>query len=115
MDVAARRELNNGLGETLSRSFEFAVTPTIFGAIGYLIDNLLGTGVVFAIGLLILGLAGVLIRWYYDYVTRIDAVEQERELRRKETKVAAPVITRPDTSWPSLPTGITLDREVGEQ
>ena len=39
MDLRSKRETYNGFGEALSRAFEFAVTPAIFGGIGWLIDN----------------------------------------------------------------------------
>lgn len=43
MDLRQRRELHNGFGESLSRAFELAVTPIIFGFFGYLLDRWLGT------------------------------------------------------------------------
>ena len=113
MDVAARRELNNGFGDTMARSFEFAVTPVIFAGIGYVIDRIVGTTLVFTIGLLVFALAGVLIRWYYDYDLKIKKVEEERVERRSATPLAAPVITRPDVEPAGLPTGITLDDSPG--
>jgi F0F1-type ATP synthase assembly protein I len=38
-----RRALNNGAGEALSRAFELALTPTLMGGLGWLLDNWLGT------------------------------------------------------------------------
>jgi F0F1-type ATP synthase assembly protein I len=43
MDLRQRRELHNGFGESLSRAFELALTPAIFGFLGYLLDGWLGT------------------------------------------------------------------------
>ena len=42
LNLSERRELNNGFGEALSRAFEIAVTPAIFGVGGYLLDRKLG-------------------------------------------------------------------------
>lgn len=109
MDVAARRELNNGFGDALARSFEFAITPMIFAAIGFGIDRALDTTVLFTILLLVFGLVGVLIRWYYDYEHKISLVEAKREERRVATPLSAPVINKPIVDDGGLPTGITLD------
>jgi F0F1-type ATP synthase assembly protein I len=38
-----RRELNNGVGNALSRAVELTVTPIIFGFFGWLLDSRLGT------------------------------------------------------------------------
>ena len=109
MDVAARRELNNGFGDALARSFEFAITPMIFAAIGFAIDRALDSSVLFTISLLVFGLVGVLIRWYYDYEHKISLVEAKRDERRKATPLAAPVVTKPVIEHGGLPTGVTLD------
>lgn len=44
-----RRELNNGFGEALSRAFEMAVTPALFGGLGFLLDRWLGVIPLFTI------------------------------------------------------------------
>lgn len=109
MDLAARRELNKGFGDTLARSFEFAVTPVIFAAGGFGLDQILGTTVVFTIVLLIFGLTGVLIRWFYDYERHISHIESERAERLSNVELSAPVINRPMTNMAGLPTGVTLE------
>jgi F0F1-type ATP synthase assembly protein I len=53
----ARRELNNGFGDALSRAFELAATPAIFGGIGWLLDRWLGTRFLVAVGIVV-GMAG---------------------------------------------------------
>jgi hypothetical protein len=49
LDRSYRRELNNGFGDALSNAFEFAVTPAIFGVLGYFIDRALGLVPVFTL------------------------------------------------------------------
>jgi len=113
MDVAARRDLNNGFGNTLSRSFEFAVTPTLFGAAGYYLDSRVGTTLVFTILLLVLALVGTIARWYYDYESRMSTLDEQHATRRDASplrsgeQVAARVTI--DRSSPKLPTGVRLD------
>lgn len=43
VDLGHRRELHKGFGDALSRAFELAVTPAIFGVLGWLLDGKLGT------------------------------------------------------------------------
>jgi len=113
MDVAARRDLNNGFGNTLVRSFEFAVTPTLFAAAGYYLDSLIGTPLVFTIAFLVLALAGTLIRWYYDYTMHMGTLDEQRIAKRDTSPVgegqkpSARVIV--DRSNAKLPTGVRLD------
>jgi len=115
MDVDARRELNNGFGDALARSFEFAMTPMIFGAVGFAIDRALDTSVVFTVTMIVFGLVGVLIRWYYDYEHKISIVENQRTDRRNAQPLAAPVLGKPIDDRGGLPTGVTLDSGSGQQ
>ncbi len=49
MDILAKRELNNGFGESLAKAFELVVTPGIFGFFGWLLDHKLGTAPLFTL------------------------------------------------------------------
>ncbi len=49
MDILARRELNNGFGESLAKAFELVVTPGIFGFLGWLLDHKVGTTPLFTL------------------------------------------------------------------
>lgn len=51
MNLRAIREVNTGFGDGLASAFELVATPAIFGFLGYLIDQRLGTGAVFLLGL----------------------------------------------------------------
>jgi F0F1-type ATP synthase assembly protein I len=62
-----RRHLNQGFGRALSNAFEIAVVPAIFLAIGWGVDHLVGTHLVFAIVLGLVGLAGTVVKMYYAY------------------------------------------------
>lgn len=52
-----RRETNQGLGDALATSFEFAATTAIFLGLGWLLDRWLGTRFLVAVGVLV-GMAG---------------------------------------------------------
>lgn len=62
-----KRDLYNGFGDALSRAFEFAVTPAVFGFLGYLLDVRLGLVPVFTIVLLLMALVGMFVRTWYSY------------------------------------------------
>jgi hypothetical protein len=72
------RELNNGAGDALSRAFELALTPIIFGAIGLFIDNRLGTRPLIALALFTFTLCYVAWKFYVKYAQ--DMREHEDQL-----------------------------------
>lgn len=49
MDLRDKRDLYNGFGDGLGRAFELAVTPAVFGLVGYVVDRWLGTKPLFLI------------------------------------------------------------------
>lgn len=75
-----RRALNRGFGDALSRAFELAVTPTIFGGFGWLLDRWLGTAPVLMLVLFLF--TAVYLMW--KLLTGYDAAmrAQEDELFR---------------------------------
>jgi F0F1-type ATP synthase assembly protein I len=78
VDLRERRELNNGFGNALSRAVEIAVTPTIFGFLGYLLDGKLGTRPLFMLVFFIAVLAYVVWKLFMAYDTQMK--EEERKL-----------------------------------
>lgn len=113
MDLAAKRELNNGFGDSLSRAFELAVTPAVFAGFGYLIDRLLGIVPVFTIALMVLAVFGELVLWWYRYDYKMSQLEQELIAKRSSGSDAqapsqAPVKAKVFDDA-RLPTGVTLD------
>jgi F0F1-type ATP synthase assembly protein I len=44
-----RRQLTNGFGNALAKAFELALTPAIFGFLGWLLDRRLGTEPLFLV------------------------------------------------------------------
>lgn len=72
MDLRAKRELNNGFGETLNRAFELALIPLIFALPGWLLDSWVGTTPLFALVTGGFGLAGVVARILIQYSAKMD-------------------------------------------
>jgi hypothetical protein len=73
--VDPRAEIYRGFGDGLSRAFELAVTPAIFGAGGYALDRWLGIVPVFTTIFVLLAVIGLLLRVWYGYVYRMQALE----------------------------------------
>jgi F0F1-type ATP synthase assembly protein I len=77
--LAAKRHLNRGFGDAMSRATEIALLPAIFGFGGWLLDGWLGTTPVFLVGLLVFAFAGMLVRTWIGY---------DAEMRRHEDDLA---------------------------
>jgi hypothetical protein len=75
LDVSQRREFANDLNRQ-SGSFELAITPVLFGAIGFGIDRWLGIVPVLTLVLLVLGALGVGLKLWLGY---------DREMREHES------------------------------
>jgi F0F1-type ATP synthase assembly protein I len=88
-DLKARQDLYNGFGDTLAKGFELAVTPVLFGGIGYLLDRYFGLTPVLTLVLFVLSVVGLGVRMYYGYVAEMEAHESN-----------APWARRPDVDAP---------------
>jgi hypothetical protein len=77
-DLAAKRQLNRGYSDGLSRALEIVVTPLLFGFVGHLVDGWLGTGPAFMIGLGAFAVTGLFVRFWLGY---------DREMRAHEAKL----------------------------
>jgi F0F1-type ATP synthase assembly protein I len=79
VELRDRQDLNNGFGNALSRAVELAVTPMIFGFLGYLLDGRFGTRPVFMLVGFLLVLGYTLWKHYVLYSAAMDR-EQRRVL-----------------------------------
>lgn len=95
-----KRDSYNGFGEGLSRAFELAATPAIFGAVGYFIDRRVGSTPAFMIGFLVFAVVGMFVRMYFGYTAEMDAHEQ-KNVWAKSASPSAPVAQtpRPVDDW----------------
>lgn len=74
-DLDEKRDLNRGFGDGMSRAFEIAVTPLVFGAAGYGIDALAGTRPVFTVSLAVFAVVGMFVRLWFSYDSEMRAHE----------------------------------------
>ncbi|MGH3851337.1 MAG: hypothetical protein ACRDRT_16885 [Pseudonocardiaceae bacterium] len=70
-------DLYRGFSNALFSAFEFALTPTIFGGIGYLLGRWLGLVSVLTVGFFLLGVIGVFARMWYGYAADMKAHEAQ--------------------------------------
>jgi F0F1-type ATP synthase assembly protein I len=78
VDLRERRDTYNGFGEAFSRGFELAVTPALFGFLGYVIDRWLGIVPVLTIVFLLFALVGMFVKIWYAYDGEMKRHEAER-------------------------------------
>lgn len=66
-DLRAKQQLNRGYSDGMSRGIEIVATPLVFGVIGWLLDNWLGTGPILAIGFGVFGVVGIFAKLKLGY------------------------------------------------
>ena len=77
MDLQARRELNQGFGDSLARAFELVLTPVLMGAVGWLIDSRLGTKPLVALFLFVFTVGYVFWKLFMRYDATMKAKEAD--------------------------------------
>ncbi len=66
-DLRTRQDLNRGFSEAFGRGIDLALTPVVFGLIGWLIDRVAGTSPVFTIVVAAIGIAGTVLKIKLGY------------------------------------------------
>ena len=90
MDLRVRQDLNNGFGNAMSRAFELAATPAVFGGLGYGLDRWVGTVPLFTLLLFFFGVAGTgYMTWFrYDQEMRAQEADAVWNRDRRERDAA---------------------------
>ena len=87
MDLHARQQTNRGYSDAMSHSFELALTPAVFGALGWLLDRVLDTSPTFTIVLAVFGVIGTVTKFWLDYDRQMKQHEAEGIWNRKSGSV----------------------------
>jgi F0F1-type ATP synthase assembly protein I len=66
-DLRTRQDLNRGFSDALGRGVDLALTPVVFGFIGWLIDRVAGTSPVFTIVVAAIGVVGTVVKMKLGY------------------------------------------------
>ena len=87
MELHSRnRELYNGFGDGLARAFELALTPALFGGLGWLLDGWLGLAPLFTIVLFLFGVAGTSYMAWFRYDAEMRRVEADKPWARRRVE-----------------------------
>ncbi len=79
-NTAGWRDLNDGLWQSHG-GFELALTPLVFGALGYWLDGLTGTRPVLTVLFVLLAFGGVVAKTYYMYRFNFDRATAARSAK----------------------------------
>jgi F0F1-type ATP synthase assembly protein I len=77
--------LNKGTDDKFGKGIDVALVTLAFLGIGYGLDRWLGTKPLFMVGLVILGLIGEFLRFWYDYDARMKVLEAQRAAGTRAT------------------------------
>jgi Putative F0F1-ATPase subunit Ca2+/Mg2+ transporter len=88
VDLSDKRDFYNGFGDGLARAFEYAVTPAIFGFLGWLLDRAVGTLPLFTIVFALLCIVGMFLKTWYTYDASMRAHDAESPWGRPVTQVS---------------------------
>jgi F0F1-type ATP synthase assembly protein I len=68
----------------LSQALSLVVGPVLFGLVGYLLDQVLGTGPLFLLAFGILGFLGAVLALYFRYQAAIARQEADKPWNRRQ-------------------------------
>ena len=83
MELHERRDMYNGFGDGLARAFELALTPALFGGLGYLLDGWLGLAPLLTIVLFLFGVAGTSYMAWFRYDAEMRRIEAGKPWARR--------------------------------
>jgi len=78
-----RQDLNNGFGNAMSRAFELAATPAVFGGFGWLLDRWVGTLPLFTLLLFVFAVVGMGYMTWFRYDQDMKAQEADAVWNRQ--------------------------------
>lgn len=92
-DLRAKQDINRGFNDALGRGIDLALTPVVFGLIGWGIDRLAGTSPLFTLVVAAIGVVGTFVKIKLGY---------DKDMARFEGSAASTPreVTRPSVSSP---------------
>lgn len=74
-DLRTKQDLNRGFNDALGRGIDLALTPVVFGLIGWLVDRAAGTSPLFTFVIAGIGLAGTVVKIKLGYDREMSAYD----------------------------------------
>lgn len=85
MELRSKRtQPKGGFNDGLSQALSLVTGPVLFGFLGYLLDQKLGTGPVFLLALGLLGFLGAVIALYFRYQAAMAKEEADKPWNRRQ-------------------------------
>lgn len=88
-DRKFRSALNRGFADALGRGIDLALTPVVFGGLGWLIDRVAGTSPVFTLLLGLFGVVGTGVKVKLGYDREMAAFDGTAATRPREVQPVA--------------------------
>ena len=85
-DLRSRQAINRGFSDALGRGIDLALTPVVFGGIGWLLDRWLGTGPWLAIILGTVGILGTAVKIKLGYDKQMSTFDDTPATRRRQVQ-----------------------------
>lgn len=85
-DLRTRQDLNRGFNDALGRGIDLALTPVVFGGIGWLIDRVAGTSPIFTILVATIGVVGTVVKIKLGYDKEMAAFDDTAATRPREVQ-----------------------------
>jgi F0F1-type ATP synthase assembly protein I len=82
--------MSTATDDKVGKGIDVALVTLAFLGIGYLLDHWLHTKPLFMVGLVVLGLIGEFLRFWYDYDSRMKVLEAQRAAGVRAPTVQAP-------------------------
>jgi hypothetical protein len=89
--LGAKGELYRTFGDSYTRAFELAVTPALFGLMGYGLDRWLGIVPVLTLVLAMTAFLTLMLRTWFGYVEQMKSLESAGPWAAASTLVPAPI------------------------
>jgi F0F1-type ATP synthase assembly protein I len=77
--------MSTATDDKVGKGIDVALVTLAFLGIGYLLDRWLDTKPLFMVGLVVLGLVGEFLRFWYDYDARMKVLEAQRAAGTRAT------------------------------
>jgi F0F1-type ATP synthase assembly protein I len=85
-DLRSRQALNRGFSDALGRGIDLALTPVVFGLLGWLVDRVAGTSPVFTIVVAAIGVVGTTVKVKLGYDREMAAFDDTPATRPRQVE-----------------------------
>ena len=93
-DLRDRRAINRGFSDALGRGVDLALTPVVFGLLGWIIDRAAGTSPVFTIVVAAIGVGGTALKIKLGYDKQMASFDGDAATTPRQVSPVAPASPR---------------------